>query len=111
MEEILPGLLQGITLALITAVGGGLLKAFKALQGDFQTLKDSQRQQIKAQIVTTYERAVQVGSISPMELDTICRLFEAYKALGGNTYIEALVERLKDEMPIHGERIPEHKDV
>ena len=109
MEELLPSLLQGVTLALITALGGVLAKAFKGLQADFQTLKDSQRQQIKAQIVITYERAVQAGSITPMELDTTCRMFEAYKDLGGNTYVEALVERLKSEMPIMGERIPEHE--
>lgn len=106
MEDVLPGLVQGLTLAIVTAIGGGLLGLYRKLQKDFEALKDSQRQQIKAQIVGTYQHAVQVGSITPLELDTACRLFESYKTLGGNTYVAALVDRMRNEMPISGESIP-----
>lgn len=107
-SQIISGVLQGLTLAAVTAIGGALARFAKKWTSDYETLKDSQRQDQKAAIVEVYQRAVQRGHITPLELDATLRRFDAYKALGGNTYVETLVERLKNEMPIEGEGIPEH---
>ena len=109
-EELLPAVLQTLTIALITGIAALVKKNFSKLKGDFDSLKRSQRQQIKAQLVATYETCVRKGYITPMELDTSLRLFESYVDLGGNTYIETLVNRLKTEMPIEGEHIPDYEE-
>ena len=106
-EELLPAILQAVTIALITALAACANKCFTKLKNDFEELKKSQRQQIKAQIVSTYEKSVKQGYITPMELDTTLRLFESYQSLGGNTYVATLIERMKTEMPIEGEHLPE----
>lgn len=107
MENIIPNLIQGLTLAAVTALGGAFIKYGKNILRDLETTKDAERQDIKAEIVKTYQAAKRAGSISPLELDVTCGRFEKYKALGGNTYVDTLMERLK-EMPIEGEAIPEH---
>ena len=84
-------------------------KCFTKLKNDFESLKKSQRQQIKAQLVSTYESCLRKGYITPMKLDTSLRLFESYVDLGGNTYIETLMNRLKTEMPIENEHIPDNE--
>jgi len=107
MENIIPSIIQSLTLAAITAVGGAVLKIYNKASKEFLLLKDAERQDIKAEIVKTYEAAKQRGYITPLELDVTCGRYEKYKALDGNTYIDTLMERLKD-FPIDGEQIPEH---
>ena len=68
-------------------------------------LMESQRNQLKAQIVRIYERAKERGYITHMELDTMNRLADSYFALGGNHYIHAVVKKA-NAMPVGGEAIP-----
>ncbi|MBO7673664.1 MAG: hypothetical protein J6S63_01485 [Atopobiaceae bacterium] len=106
LETVLPGLLQGLTLAVVTAIGGALIKLYRKMTDEYTVLKDSQRQQIKSDIVTKYQEVSDRGYITPMELDVMCRSYESYQALGGNTYIDALVKQAKN-MPIKGTPIPD----
>ena len=78
-----------------------------SLLAEHDALMESQRNQIKAQIVSIYQIATSRGYITPMELDTVNRMADSYFALGGNHYIHALVKRMNCDMPIVGEPIPE----
>ena len=77
-----------------------------SLLEEHETLMESQRNQIKAQIVSVYQIACSRGYITPMELDTVNRMADSYFALGGNHYIHALVAKMNHELPVVGEPIP-----
>lgn len=87
---------------------------FKELMEQHVILMESQRNQLKAQIVEIYERAKarkddpnwgKSWCISFMELDTLNRLADSYFALEGNHYIHSIVKKA-NEMDVGGEEIP-----
>lgn len=92
----------------------GIIPKFKSLMEQHAILMESQRNQLKAQIVEIYERAMSRKDdpnwnhpwlISYMELDTLNRLADSYFALEGNHYIHSIVKRV-NEMEVGGEEIP-----
>lgn len=102
---ILTSILSGISLAVITLFGRKVNKLARQIESDFNELKESQRNQIKDQIVSTFEYSEYRGYITHRKLDTTNRLADSYFALGGNNYIHGLMNRLNNEMPVKGEQI------
>lgn len=94
----LPAIISGVTLLLV----GWLARQFAAFGREHKVLLESQRNQLKASIVALYERAVERGYVTPMELDTANRMADSYFALGGNHYVHAVIARL-NETEIRGE--------
>lgn len=76
------------------------------IQKQQKIFNDSQRTQLKAQIVDIYQQAKNRGYITPMELDIVNKLGENYFELRGNTYIGAVIKRCNEEIEIRGEGIP-----
>lgn len=105
MEGFIFSILSAATLAIC----GFIAKQMKKLNSEFNELKVSQRNQIKTSIVQTYETAKDRGHITPLELETVNRLNDSYKSLGGNTYIQALINHMNNDMDIDGDPIPDHK--
>ena len=95
----LPAIISAVTLGLVSWI----VRKVSRLMKDFATLKDSQRNQLKAAIVDKYERAVYRGFVTPYELDAANRMADSYFELGGNHYIHAIIARLNDEMPLGGD--------
>ncbi len=83
--------ISGATLAVLMAFAGYCKRAFSDQRSEFEALKESQRNQIKASIVRTYDEARKQGWISAAELDTMNRRAESYWQLGGNSYIKAVM--------------------
>lgn len=104
--EILPSILSGIALALIAALAGYVMKKFKTILEEFKELKESQRNQIKDQIVNKYEKSKKRGYITFMELETMNRLSDSYFKLGGNNYIHAIMGKANSNLSVRGEQIP-----
>lgn len=102
---ILTSILSGASLAVITFFVRKVNKLIHQVEKDFNELKESQRNQIKDQIVTTFEYSEYRGYISHRKLDTTNRLADSYFSLGGNSYIKGLMRRLNSEMPVKGESI------
>lgn len=110
---ILTSLLSGLALAAIVGVTRHFNKVVKEFQkrnkefhAEFNELKESQRNQIKAQIVSIYNTAMAKGYITHMELEIANRLADSYFKLGGNNYIHAVLDKLNNEIPVRGEPIP-----
>lgn len=101
--QALPAIISAVTLGLVSWI----VRKVSRLLKDFVTLKDSQRNQLKADIVEKYERAKERGYITPMELDTANRVADSYFALGGNHYVHAIIAHLNNDMEIKGESIPD----
>lgn len=99
----LPGIFSAVTVGLLSVI----TVRIKNLTKQWDVLRESQRNQLKASIVSAYEHASERGYITPMELDTCNRMTDSYFALGGNHYIHAVIKRLNEDVEIKGEPIPE----
>lgn len=98
----LPGIISGLTLAVVTALAAYVRKELGDFRKEHRILLESQRNQLKASIVQIYERALERGYITAMELETLNRMADSYFALGGNHYIHAVVKQA-NAMEIRGE--------
>lgn len=98
-------------LGLLTAYIGRLMKKanhdLTTMCSDIEKLKTSQRTQLKSSIIRTCNEALERGWIYATELETLNRRSEEYRALGGNTYVDAMVARVNATCEIRG-TIPEH---
>ncbi len=95
-------IISGLTLAVVTALAGYVHKGFAAQRREFEALKESQRNQLKASIVRSYDEARAQGFVTAAELDTMHRRAESYWQLGGNSYIKAIMSHA-DTMDVRGE--------
>lgn len=101
----LPSIICAATLGIVGFVGRKVLAFIKDFKEQHKILMESQRNQLKASVVGTYEGACEKGFISPMDLETVNREYDSYKALGGNHYVHALIRHM-NEMEIRGQEIP-----
>lgn len=86
-----------------------LEKKIDNLAEDNNSIKQVLRNDTKSHIVSVYERALDRGYITPMELETVNRLNDSYhNTLHGNTYIHVIVKHMNTSLPIKGMEIPEH---
>lgn len=104
--EALPTIISAVTLGIVGFVAKRVIEFMRVFKSQHEVLLESQRNQLKASIVGTYEECVERGHITPMELETVNREFDSYKALGGNHYVHSLIRRLDEEVPVCGEPLP-----
>lgn len=104
--QALPAIISTVTLGVVGFVSKKVMDFMRVFKTQHAALMESQRNQLKASIVATYERVVARGWITPMELESVNREFDSYKKLGGNHYIHSLVRRMNEEIPVKGEPIP-----
>ena len=95
-------IISGLTLAVVSALAGYCRRSFAAQRREFDALKESQRNQLKASIVRSYDEARERGFVTAAELDTMHRRAESYWQLGGNSYIHAIMAHA-DTMEVRGE--------
>lgn len=104
--QALPAIISTVTLGVVGFVSKKVMDFLREFKAQHAALMESQRNQLKASIMATYERVVARGWITPMELESVNREFDSYKKLGGNHYIRSLVRRMNEEIPVKGEPIP-----
>lgn len=105
---MLSTVISGITLAAVTAFAAFASNQFKNINAEYTALVSSQRNQLKASIVRSYEEAVTCGYITAMELETLNRRADSYAALHGDTYIETIRAHANTGLEIRGS-IPPYK--
>lgn len=66
-------------------------------------LQEATKNDLKAHIVALYQRCLDKGHITAMELDSLNRMADSYFALGGNHYVHAIVKHANEDMEIRGE--------
>ena len=87
-----------VSAAMSLIVGGFLRhvsKAFKHIRGDFQTLKDAQRDSLRYQIVQAHDYFVSQGRIGKYSLDCIEDMYASYHKLGGNGFITGIMAEVR----------------
>ena len=102
MPAWMNSVISGLTLAVVTGLAAYVHKGFKRQHAEFDALKESQRNQLKASIVRSYDEARKQGYVTAAELDTMHRRAESYWQLGGNSYIHAIMQHA-DTMEVRGE--------
>jgi hypothetical protein len=85
---------------------GEMVAELRKFQSEHRLLMETERNDLKSHIVAIYERAKERGYITPMELETANRLFDSYRKLGGNSYIEVIMHDMNNNMEIVGMPIP-----
>lgn len=85
---------------------GEMVSELRKFQAEHRLLMETERNDLKSHIVAIYERAKERGYITPMELETANRLFDSYRKLGGNSYIEVIMHDMNNNMEIVGMPIP-----
>lgn len=101
--------LPAVFSAVAVGLCGAIVARVRKLGDEWEILKESQRNQLKAAIVQAYERGYEREFITPMELDTVNRMADSYFALGGNHYIHAIIRKLNQEIEVKGEQIPDER--
>ena len=91
MPAWVSSVISSLTLAAIMALTHYCRGSFKASAKEFAALKESQRNQLKASIVRSYDEARERGYVTAAELDTMNRRAESYWQLGGNSYVKAIM--------------------
>lgn len=104
--KALPTIISAVCLGVMSWTAKKMLGVLK----EFTVLKQSQQDQLKAAIVEKYEAVQERGYITPLSLDTVHRMADSYFALGGNTYVKALVKHMDNDMEIRGIPIPDEKE-
>ncbi len=104
---ILSSALSSLAVAAIAWLARRMSAEMGGLKADFEAIKESQRNQLKASIVRSFNEACERGFIYATELETLNRRYDSYKELEGNSYVRAIVERANNSMEIRGE-IPAH---
>ena len=102
MQSVILSVASGLMLALTTFMARKIASEMGTFHNEFDAIKVSQRNQLKASIVRMYSDAHERGYITAIELDTLNRQAESYWALGGNSYVKALVHHANNDMEIHG---------
>lgn len=85
---------------------GEMVSELRKFQAEHRLLMETERNDLKSHIVAIYERAKERGYVTPMELETANRLFDSYRKLGGNSYIEVIMHDLNNNTEIVGMPIP-----
>lgn len=104
--QAIPAIISTVTLGVVGFVSKKVMDFLRDFKQQHAALMESQRNQLKTSIVSTYERVVACGWITPMELECVNRDYDSYKKLGGNHYVHSLVRRTNEEIPVKGEPIP-----
>ena len=101
MELVLvavPSILSAVALGILGWFG----TRFNRFLNEHRLLLETERNDIKAQIVDRYETAKMRGYITPMELETMNRLYDSYEKLKGNSYISTIVSDANNNIPKMG---------
>lgn len=105
----LPAIISAAVLAVAAKtarVVKGLATDYRAFMEEHRKLLDNARNDNKSHIVAVYERGKERGYLTPMEHETVNRLFDSYRELGGNSYIEAVMYDINHSTEIVGTPVP-----
>ena len=70
-------------------------------QDDLRLIKEALLASLQDRLLYLCESYIEQGSIELNQLQSLNRMYSAYKALGGNEFIHDLVEKRVRTLPIH----------
>lgn len=82
--------------AVVTAATTAFLAAIKSNFRHFKALQSAQKTLIKDRIVQAHDYFCGKGSIGKYSLATIEELYQVYKDLGGNSFVESLMHEIRE---------------
>ena len=97
-----PAVVSAATLGLVGWSARRIGRFIRGFEAEHEALMESQRNQLKGSIVDRFERAEERGYVTQIELESVNRMYDSYKRLGGNHYVKALISKL-NQMDVKGE--------
>lgn len=83
-----------------------LVSKFEKFMAEHRLLLENARNDNKSHIVAVYEKGKERGYLTPTEHESVNRLYDSYRALGGNSYIGAVMHEINHSTEIVGMPIP-----
>lgn len=102
LADAVPAIVSAVTLGIAGYVAKRVMAFIRRFEVEHRALMESQRNQLKGSIVDRFERAEERGYVTQIELESVNRMYDSYKELGGNHYIKALISQL-NQMDVRGE--------
>ena len=97
-------IVTSVLISALTLITGAFLrhigKGFRAVREDFATLKEAQCALLRDRIVQGHEHFVAKQSIGTYSLSSINNMYQMYKQLGGNGFVDELMEEIR-KLPIN----------
>lgn len=66
-----------------------------------KAIEDGQRCLLRSEIVKTYYRNVQAQTLRQYEYENLCSCYDAYIALGGNSFVKRIYQDMQDWKVVH----------
>ena len=79
----------------VTAVSAALMVVWRMLK-KIDAICEGQRGLLRSDMLRTYYRHHASGTIRQYEYEAFLRCYAAYKALGGNSFIDKIAEEIKN---------------
>lgn len=92
-------IIEGI---ITSGIAGLLLKIYRDHKKSHDKLEISQQRQIKKDLLDMYRQAQKCDYVLIYELEIFNNLYDSYKALGGNSFIDEIHDKYND-FPLKGE--------
>lgn len=72
----------------------GFMKMRKEQRGELELIKNGNKCQLRSEMLRIYYHCRDVGEIRQYELENFITLYHAYKALGGNSFIDKIYKEV-----------------
>lgn len=102
LMQAAPAIVSAVTLGIVGYIARRVVGFTSRFEIEHKALMDSQRNQLKGSIVDRFERAEERGFVTQIELESVNRMYDSYKQLGGNHYVKALISQM-NQMDVRGE--------
>ena len=89
-------IIEVIGIGTIIAIFKEFRKTAKEQRKDLETLREGQRCQLRSDMLRTYYRNKDTKKIRQYELENFIKHYNAYKVLGGNSFIDKIYEEVME---------------
>ncbi len=96
MTELILGTAGFVITSVLAFIASTIHKDRVRHQLDHAMLKEGMKMLLKSQILDIYNRAKDKGRLGEHEKDVACDLYDSYKALDGNGYMENIMAKIGD---------------
>ena len=89
------GLLEAIAKAIgyVSAIGGVIAIIWKCFKEQAK-IRDGQKCQLRSDMLRTYHKNKEARKLRQYEAENFVMMYEAYKAMGGNSFIDEIYEHV-----------------
>lgn len=89
-------IIEFLGIGTVIALLKDFVKMRKEQKKELELIKDGQKCQLRNEVLKVYYRRVDTRTIRQYELENFITLYKAYKALGGNSFVDKIYEEVME---------------